>query len=134
MTLAVAELARLSTLLEVAMDLDAQGQQAWLQALPETDRAPGPTLRRLLAAHSGAGVQTRDCLERGPVIVLPALDTGASPANGDARAQVGRAGDTVGPYRLLQPLGQGGMGSVWLAERSDGSVKRQVALKLPHLG
>ncbi|MCY7315042.1 MAG: serine/threonine protein kinase, partial [Rubrivivax sp.] len=39
----------------------------------------------------------------------------------------------VGPWRLLRELGQGGMGSVWLAERVDGQLKRQVALKLPRL-
>ncbi|MBU6377662.1 MAG: serine/threonine protein kinase [Gammaproteobacteria bacterium] len=42
-------------------------------------------------------------------------------------------GDLVGPYRLLQQLGDGGMGSVWLAERADGSIKRKVALKLPRM-
>ena len=43
------------------------------------------------------------------------------------------AGDMVGPYRLISELGRGGMGAVWLAERADGQLKRQVALKLPHL-
>lgn len=37
----------------------------------------------------------------------------------------------LGPYRLLSELGHGGMGVVWLAERSDGHLKRPVALKLP---
>ena len=32
---------------------------------------------------------------------------------------------------MLRELGIGGMGSVWLAERADGTLKRQVALKLP---
>ena len=33
------------------------------------------------------------------------------------------------PYRLLGPLGEGGMGSVWLAERQDGEIQQQVAIK-----
>ncbi|WP_313141999.1 protein kinase, partial [Stenotrophomonas sp.] len=46
----------------------------------------------------------------------------------------GRAGSQVGPYRLLSPLGEGGMGEVWLAERCDGLYQRQVALKLLRSG
>lgn len=40
------------------------------------------------------------------------------------------AGDMFGPYRLIRPLGSGGMGVVWLAERVDGAFQRSVALKL----
>lgn len=39
------------------------------------------------------------------------------------------AGETVGAYRLLSRIGEGGMGSVWLAERNDGRFERQVAVK-----
>lgn len=45
--------------------------------------------------------------------------------------QVGR---TAGPYRLVRELGQGGMGAVYLAERTDGQFEQQVALKLIRVG
>ena len=39
-------------------------------------------------------------------------------------------GDSVGPYRIVRKLGQGGMGAVFLAERADGEFDRQVAIKI----
>lgn len=55
---------------------------------------------------------------------------------GDALNDAGEAtpGDQYGPYRLIRQIGSGGMAEVWLAERVDGLLKRQVALKLPHAG
>ena len=43
------------------------------------------------------------------------------------------AGGEVGPYRLLREIGHGGMSTVWLVNRSDGQMHRDVALKLPHI-
>lgn len=37
--------------------------------------------------------------------------------------------DTVGPYRLIELLGEGGMAEVWLAERDEPGFRRLVALK-----
>ncbi|MGI9628097.1 MAG: tetratricopeptide repeat protein [Longimicrobiales bacterium] len=41
--------------------------------------------------------------------------------------------ERIGPYRLLEVLGEGGMGVVWLADQSE-PVKRRVALKIIKLG
>ena len=41
--------------------------------------------------------------------------------------------DSIGPYRLLERIGEGGMGEVWLAEQKE-PVRRRVALKLIKLG
>jgi serine/threonine-protein kinase len=43
-------------------------------------------------------------------------------------------GRTIGSYRLLRPLGRGGMGVVYLAERDDRQFEKQVALKLLPVG
>ena len=40
-----------------------------------------------------------------------------------------QAGERVGAFVLVRPLGTGGMGEVWLAERDDGKVEQRVAIK-----
>jgi eukaryotic-like serine/threonine-protein kinase len=44
------------------------------------------------------------------------------------------AGRSIGGFTLERPLGQGGMGSVWLARRSDGRYEGQAAVKVLNLG
>src|SRR6476620_1731175 len=42
-------------------------------------------------------------------------------------------GTMIGPYKLIEPIGEGGMGSVWMAQQTE-PVKRLVALKLIKAG
>jgi hypothetical protein len=112
----------INRLLDEALALPPAERGAWLAALPAEMAELKDTLARLLA--STGGIETGDFLH-----TLPKLDT-AAPGETAAAAQ---AGSEVGPWRLLRELGEGGMGSVWLAERADGSLKRQVAVKLPRV-
>jgi serine/threonine protein kinase len=106
---------RLKELFLAAADLPPDERAALL------DRACGadPELRQralaLLRAHDdSAGMLARPA---------PGVTTDAAPAESEA------VGTAVGPYTLLQKLGEGGMGTVWVAEQHQ-PVKRRVALKL----
>ncbi len=50
-----------------------------------------------------------------------------------ARLKPEEAGERIGPYKLLQQIGEGGFGVVWMAEQEQ-PVRRRVALKIIKLG
>lgn len=56
----------------------------------------------------------------------------ASPAAGPPGVVADRRGERVGPWELLSPLGEGGMGQVYLARRADTSFDKLVAVKFVH--
>jgi hypothetical protein len=116
-----AEWPRLRALLDQALDLPAPDRGAWLQSLPAEDVPLRESLAGLLALR--ASLETGDLLSTLPPLVPAAAQAGPEP----------QPGAVVGPWRLLSELGEGGMGSVWLAERADGQLRRPVALKLPRL-
>jgi tetratricopeptide (TPR) repeat protein len=114
--------AQLLRLLDAALDLPPAARDAWIDALPAAQARLAPALRRLMAQRGA--IETGDFLARGA-----RLEPDAAAAADERFA----AGQTVGPYRLLEPLGAGGMATVWRAERADAAHRRPVALKLPLL-
>jgi serine/threonine protein kinase len=109
--------ATLNRLLDEGLDREPSEIESWLASLPAEVAPLVPRLRELL--NRVGTLESEDFLESLPKVDVP-------PADAE------RAGESVGPYRLLRELGSGGMGVVWLAERTDGLVNRPVALKLPH--
>jgi serine/threonine protein kinase/Tfp pilus assembly protein PilF len=123
MGLSTQEMTRLGQLLDQSLPLPPAARRAWLEALPGEDRPLVHTLREALMADDPETVA--DSLLDQP----PRLDD-AGPA---AESPTRQAGERLGAYELLRPLGAGGMAEVWLARRADGAFERQVALKIPRL-
>jgi serine/threonine-protein kinase len=113
-------LRRINSLLEVLLSLPQGERESWLGSLPETEQLLVPTLRAMLARAGD---------EADPFMRRPVAESLAEYASAEARDD--QPGDQIGPYRLVKELGAGGMATVWLAERVDGVLQRQVALKLP---
>ena len=104
---------RASPHLDRLLDLTESEWDAYLQALRSRD--PGT------AADVGALLEEHRALTAEGFLASPALLPRPEPS---------LAGVTVGAYTLVSPIGHGGMGSVWLAERSDGRFTGNVAIKL----
>jgi len=102
----------LSPYLDEALALDDEDRRAWLAEFTARNPALAAELKALLDEHRMLAEE--GFLEKGP----------AGPAT-----PPGLAGQTLGPYTLISQIGEGGMGSVWLAKRSDGRFERQVAVK-----
>jgi tetratricopeptide (TPR) repeat protein len=106
----------LSSHLDYALDLAPADRENWVAALEPQQPTVYRELRALLAEH--AAISDDPFLQE-------AVQT---------RPDVSAAGHRVGAYTLVSPIGQGGMGTVWLATRSDGRFDGHVAIKLLNLG
>ena len=77
----------------------------------------------LLSSHQKAGT----VFLRKPAVVLNAPMS-------DSGDEGGRVGRRVGVYRLVEQIGQGGMGEVYRAVRADGQYEKEVAIKFVRVG
>ncbi|MEO8019217.1 MAG: serine/threonine-protein kinase [Pseudomonadota bacterium] len=98
--------------LDRALDLEGHERDTWLAELDITDPPIAQVVRKMLARHQR--LDAEGFLAAAPAGI--ALDRN-------------RAGRNVGAYRLEVLLGQGGMGEVWLAARTDGRFEGKCAIK-----
>ncbi len=113
---------RIKQLFAQALEQPADLQSAWLEQASADDKVALAEVRSLLAARAQGGASS---LVRGAARLAASLLEGQDV---HTPAELHR-GDQVGAYRLLSVLGEGGMGRVFLAERSDQQFRQQVALK-----
>lgn len=113
---------REEAIFEAALQLPPNERASYLAATCGADAVLRQQLEDLLAGHEqGVGA-----LEKSPAAGLRAAVTSHLPL-------MVKPGDRIGRYRLLQQIGEGGCGVVYMAEQEQ-PVQRRVALKIIKLG
>jgi hypothetical protein len=111
-------------LFALALEKSADKRPAFLDAMCEGDVTLRQRLEALLAAHAQ------------PDGVLPTQDETSRPTLQGKFVDEPRdeaVGQTIGRYKLLEKVGEGGCGVVYVAEQTE-PVRRRVALKVIKLG
>ena len=104
---------RIKEVLDQSIALDPSERGAYLDRACEGNVELRAEVESLLASHDEAGT----AFLRKPVIDL-------------GRPAPERTGRRIGPYQLLEQIGEGGMGEVYRAVRADGQYTKEVAVKL----
>jgi WD40 repeat protein/serine/threonine protein kinase len=118
----------LKELFLAALEVAPEDRAAWLERECAADAGLCEHLRLMLAAHDAP----QSLLDRPvgyPAASLPREGLGPTVDQPTAEGP----GTIIGPYKLLEPIGEGGMGTVWMAQQTE-PVKRLVALKLIRVG
>ncbi len=108
-SLAVQDWHRLNRLLERALEVDVGERTAWFATLPAESSDLRPLLEELLARSALNLLEgTSETLQ--PVVRM------ATEALASMRRE--HPGDRIGPWRLQRMLAEGGIGTVWMAQRA----------------
>ncbi len=113
---------RVEAIFHAALEISELARRdALIEAECGDDLALEMRVRRLIALHEDASGLLGSA-ERSPEVEEQM-----------ARLKPEEAGERIGPYKLLQQIGEGGFGVVWMAEQEQ-PVRRRVALKIIKLG
>jgi serine/threonine-protein kinase len=118
---------RIESLFDAALDVPPAERAQFLEARCD-DPAVRAEVESLLAAREEAPEFFSGFADR---VVAPLMSEAAEGDEGDASVErTDLAGRQVGPYRLVEEIGLGGMGVVYRAERAADDFEQTVAVKL----
>jgi len=112
---------KVKEVLQAALEVDPQARETFLDSACACQESMRSEVESLLMSHD----QDDDFLEH--LAAVEAADLIASTPG----VWIGRR---LGPYELLEEIGEGGMGAVYRAVRADGMYDKQVAIKLIRSG
>ena len=109
-----AEWQRIEEVLAEVLELSDQERRAKIELLCDGQPEIRAQVESLLTAHRNAGsfLDARTQIHSDSLQEFSLVDT------------------SLGPYRLLEAIGRGGMGTIYRAERTDGRFQKQVAIKV----
>jgi non-specific serine/threonine protein kinase/serine/threonine-protein kinase len=117
---------RAKAVFQDVFELDPPARDAALRAACDGDDTLREDVERLLRSHARA---------QGPLDASPVVDRERDPETEGHLSAGGEAAPArIGPYRVLRALGQGGMGTVYLAERDEPGLHKIVAVKVVRRG
>jgi len=112
---------RVDSVFDAALDVSVPDRAGLLDSACAGDADLRAAVEELLLAHdSSAAFLNGSAAE----FAAPLLD------GGERRSASLPLGERIGPFCIVREIGYGGMGTVYLAERSDGHFEQRVALKL----
>ncbi len=116
-----------------ALELPADQRGAYLDQACAGDDGLRRQVEALLRVHDDAG----DFFDQLAPVARPTSADGSALGSSDAVQLPGilaeKSGDRIGRYKLLEQIGEGGCGVVYMAEQEE-PVRRKIALKLIKLG
>jgi serine/threonine-protein kinase len=117
LSLTSSQWARVTTLFNLAINRPAVKRKCWLARFCADDDQVRSEVEALLVAsdENPDFLSTSVKIESARPIAPLAPDL---------------AGTSLGPWRIIEAIGHGGMSDVWRAERSDGLYEQQVAIKV----
>ncbi|MBI4468020.1 MAG: serine/threonine protein kinase [Acidobacteria bacterium] len=112
---------QIQDLYHAASQIDAADRATFLESACGSDQELRAEVQSLLEAGEQSGGVFQSSIERMAAAVI-------------AGGGIPKSGQQIGSYRLIQELGRGGMGTVYLAERADQQYEARVALKIVKRG